>query len=353
MGPRLIGGLALVTLMVTLAATVIAIRQPDSSPVGSLDAPAFPALRERPDAVARAVIGSAEGEITLVREAPERWVAQERAGYPVLGDKVRALVVALADMRLIEAKTRRPDRYERLELEDPDAEGATSRLVRIEDENGGLLAEAIFGKQRQRLTGTEPSGIYLRRPGEEQTWLASGSPQIDVAVQDWLQTTIVDLAPGKVQDIEMQPADGEPFAFARQGDGGPLALQDLGEDEQLDPRANLDQLAGSFGGLALEDVRPASEVAWPESPSRVRVRTADGLELSVRLALIDDQPWLAIESVRASGPAAEEEADPPARPNPEEIAARTDGWAYRIGRPIFDRLTRPRSAWLKASDGTS
>jgi hypothetical protein len=375
MSPKLIGVLAVLTLIVTAAAVVTAVRQPATTALRTVDEPAFPALREQPDAVAKAIVRTPEGQITLVREAPGRWVTPERSGYPVSTEAVRSLIVDIADMRLVEAKTSRPERYDRLELKDVEAEGATSRLVRLEDAEGNVLAEAIFGKERQRLTGLEPSGIYLRRPGEERSWVASGGLQIEVSVQDWLETTIADLPPESVKRIRISPADGEAYTIAREAEGEELQLTDLREGEQPKQDDKARQLAGAFDGLQLSDVRPADEIAWPEEVIQVEVETLDGLQLEAKLALVDDEPWLAIERVQgppspaASEPAAateqpggaqaaeatpdegaEAEAAPP---DAAAIAERTSGWAYQIDRPVYERLTQPRRAWLEDDESTS
>jgi hypothetical protein len=381
MSPKLIGVLAVLTLIVTAAAVVTAIRQPETTALQTVDQPAFPALREQPDAVAKAIVRTPEGQITLVREAPGRWVTPERSGYPVSTDAVRSLIVDIADMRLVEAKTSRPERYDRLELKDVEAEGATSRLVRLEDAEGNVLAEAIFGKDRQRLTGLEPSGIYLRRPGEEQSWLASGGLQIEARVQDWLATTIADLPAATVKRIEIRPAGGEPYTLAREAKGEQLQLQDLREGEQPKQDDKSGQLAGAFGGLELSDVSPADEIAWPQEVTEVEVETLNGLQLEAKLALVDDQPWLAIERVQgplsaaaseptapaaADQPGGAQAAEAPAEGSPDEgaaakeegpdaaaIAERTSGWAYQIGRPVYERLTQPRETWLQGDEGTS
>lgn len=370
MSPKLIGALAVITLITTVAAVVVAIEQPRTAPLRLDGEPAFPDLREQPDAVTKAVIRTPEDQITLVREAPDRWVTPERHGYPVATDRVRALIVELADMRLIEAKTSRPHR---LEVQDLEAEVAKSTLVRLENRDGEVLAEALFGKQRQRLTGMQSSGIYLRQPGKDRSWLASGGLRLQARVQDWLQTTIVDLKSEDIRRIAVRPGDGEAYVAAREREGAPLALQNLAEDERAKEDAGLDQLAGAFGGLELEDVKPADRVAWPEATSGVEIETFDGLQLEARLAMVGDQPWLAIE--RASGPrdeavaAAEEPAEAEtanseqgtpgqaqaaegpeagsqgktsgqqAPPDAQVIAERTQGWAYRISKPVYERLT--------------
>ncbi len=368
MTPRFVLGLALVTLITTAAAVWVTLQQPAAGLVQIGQEPAFPALRERPDAVAKVIVTTPEGSFTLTRAA-ERWVVTDRHDYPVAADKLRALVVRLADMRLIEAKTSRPDRYARLEVEDV-AEGASSRLIRVEDADGAVLAEAIVGKRRQRLTGAEPSGTYLRRPGEAQSWLASGGIELDEQVQDWLEEEVVALNGERVQRIELRPPSGDAYAVVRDAPDAELRLDGLADGEQLKADANLNQLAGSLARVRLEDVRPARELDWPEERHTVRVVTFDGVELTLALATLDDRHWLAVDAAALDRPVAEPatsdgegapeqaEAEPaddqPDSPEEqvEAIKARTGGWAYQVSDFLFERLTKPRADWI-ADAGTS
>ncbi|MGH6921024.1 MAG: DUF4340 domain-containing protein [Geminicoccaceae bacterium] len=367
MTPRAILGLAIVTLITTCAAVWVTLQQPAAGPVQVGDEPAYPALRERPDAVAKVIITSPEGAFTLSR-AGDRWLATDRHDYPVAADKLRELIVQLADMRLIEAKTSRPDRYARLEVEDV-AEGASSRLIRLEDGEGTVLAEAIVGKRRQRLTGIEPSGTYLRRPGEAQSWLASGSVDLDEQVQDWLEEEIIALEGADVQRMEVSPPSGEGYAVVRDTEDAELRLDGLAEGEKLKQEANLNQLLGALASVPLEDVKPAGEVDWPDEQHTVRIATFDGVELTLRLAALDDQHWLRVDAAaleppgstqspqrEAAGEEAEEQPEGEQADTPEErvqaVESRTDGWAYQVSDFLFERLTKPREAWIEDA-GTS
>ena len=56
MTPKAVLGLAIVALIATSAAVWVTLQQPAAGPVQIGDEPAFPALRERPDAVAKVTI---------------------------------------------------------------------------------------------------------------------------------------------------------------------------------------------------------------------------------------------------------------------------------------------------------
>jgi hypothetical protein len=384
MSPRVFLGLLAVTVITSAAALITTLAQPTAAPVRYVDEPAFPALRENPDAVAKVVLTTPEGSFTLVRETGDRWSALERFGYPVEEDQVRALIVALADMRLIEAKTRLPERYGRLEVEDVDAEDAKSRLLRVESADGKVLAEAILGKQQHRLTGNQAAGTYLRRPGEARSWLASGGVAIDGEVVNWLDDEIVYLDGKRIGRIEIRPDSGPAYVVQRDSAGEPLQLADLAEDETAKEGADLDRLAAAFADLRFEDVKPRRELAWPDAHHTATATTFDGVELTVQLARIDGEPWAIFDAqqIDALAPAASanpatgnEAAETPAAEGTEvvdigeegvaegespaetapltagEINERVQSWAYKVSTFVFDRLTAPRSEWLDA--GTS
>ena len=51
--------------------------------------------------------------------------------------------------------------------------------VRLLDDKGGVIAEAIVGKKRFDAFGASKSGTYVRKPGDAQTWLSNAD--IDVS----------------------------------------------------------------------------------------------------------------------------------------------------------------------------
>jgi hypothetical protein len=412
MSPKILLGLATLTVITMVAAVLAVLGQPAVTTLRYVDEPAFPALRDNPDAVAKVTLTTPEGTITLVRETGDRWSALERHGYPVDRKQVRDLVVALADMRLIERKTAQPERYDRLQVEPPDAEQAQSKLVRLEAADGDVLAEAIIGKQRYRLTGTEPSGTYLRRPDEAQSWLASGGVQIEQAVAQWLEDEIVDVDPAAIRRIVIERA-GEPgYVAARDKPDQDLRVVGLAKDEAFKEDAGLGQLAGALSSVAFEDVKPRDQLTWPAQHHTARIQTFDGVELTVRLAQIDKEFWAtfdarAVAPTQRAAPAAAEakpkatdgaqqgaataqaaeqqsgsvsndqtaegeqdqsgeaggleevsldepaEEKPAAPIDPDQLNQRLRKWAYRIPEYLFNRLSTARSELVQDKDGTS
>jgi Domain of unknown function (DUF4340) len=409
MTPKAFVTLAAITLVVVAGAVFAVLSQPSTTTLQLLDEPAFPTLRENPDAVAKIIVTTPAGSITLVRETGDRWAALERYGYPVDRRRVRELVVTLADMRLIERKTAQPEFYHRLQVEDPGVENAKSQVVRLESEGGTVLAEAIIGKQRDRLTGTEPSGTYLRRPGEAASWLASGGVLIGEEIAEWLDDQIVALNGRAIERIRIQPAGKPGYVVERDDPGGELRIADLAVGEALKEDADLARLTGALSDIRLQDVKPRDQLSWPDASGLAQVETFDGLGLTVRLAKIDDQYWATFDAraveptggaaaspanQATSGPEAEGqpaqaataaaasdqesqataddqaesdvaegaagqgveevELEKPAAPiDPAALGQRLGKWAYQIPEHLYNRLSTARSEFVSGPDSTS
>src|SRR4029077_9224965 len=81
--------------------------------------------------------------------------------------------------------------YQRLDVEDPGS--GKSTLVTLKDKSGGTLAEMIIGKRRFDRLGTGTDGIYVRKLGDTQAWLARGSLEFSDQLSSWLDRRILDL----------------------------------------------------------------------------------------------------------------------------------------------------------------
>lgn len=350
MTPKVFVGWAFAAVASAVAAVAVALGQPAISTVALDHEPAFPMVRGKANDVAKLGIRSADGSFTLERGDDGRWIAADKFGYPADSKKVRELIVTMADMKLIEAKTRRPDRYARLEVEDVDDPDAQSRHVRLETADGTVLAEAIIGKNRYRLTGRSESGTYIRRPGEALAWLASGHLSPDKSLTGWLETGIVDLARETVRRVEISPHGGQPYVAARADKDAAFRIDNVPEG-----RAVKEGATSSFeyvlANVDLTDVAPRSQIDLPAARHKAAVTTFDGFEVSVELGEIDEAHWAVFSARYAGAPDADTAAA--ARERVQEFNDRVGAWIYQIPAYVAERLSKPIDELLEESQTTS
>ena len=117
MKSKTIGLLAVITIVGIMFA-VFANREPATSlpKSGQL---LFPDLMSVVNDVNEVVIETTEQTMTLVR-GEQTWGVKEKAGYRADMEKVKKMLVGLADLRIHEPKTKNPELYERLGLQDKD-----------------------------------------------------------------------------------------------------------------------------------------------------------------------------------------------------------------------------------------
>jgi uncharacterized protein DUF4340 len=341
MKPRTFAALAIVTVVVlALAIATYAAQnrwlQPKVSGVALL-----PGLTQQAPRIARIEIAQGGKAVALARDK-EGWSLADRGGYPAKTEAVRTLLVKLAQTEQVEGKTRNKDRYQLLELEDPAGKDAKSRLLRLLDDKGSALAELIVGKKRHDAFGANKGGTYVRKPGDEQTWLTNTELEPSVSVRDWVQTSLIDLGAAKIAKVTVEIPGEEPLAIARDAaDAKKYALVGMPEDKKLKEGSGLEDIVRAAGSLDFEDVRKAAATMAGGNVSVVRIEADGGLAVTLRLRKEGDDNWLALE---ASGGDTDE-----AKKTAEDIAKRAQGWEFRIAPGKAQAILKRRADLFQAS----
>jgi hypothetical protein len=312
---------ALVIAAVVVAATAIALSRgggPSAPDAGSGQA-ALAGLADRIGDAAALKISGAGGSVTLQRQG-SGWTVAEKGGFPADPAKIRQVLLGFAELKLVEPKTRSAESYARLDVEDPGKVGGHARLVEI-DANGGKLGQLIVGKRRPDRFGSGADGLYIRRPGDAQSWLAQGSVDLPTEIKDWLDKKIVSIAPARVGTVTLTHADGSKLVLKRDKEDAKFTVDGAPPDSKFKGDAVLAEPAGALDGLELSDVRPAAELSFPgDGLSRAEWVTFDGLTVTAETFEKDGTNWLRL---KASG--SEKAADEAAAFN-----AKTASWAYAV-----------------------
>jgi len=77
----------------------------------------------------------------------------------------------------------------------------------IEDNQGRVILDALFGKRLQNLSGGTPS-IYMRKTNEPQSWLAKGELEIRNGVLDWLSVILTSIQRERIKRVLITSRDG-------------------------------------------------------------------------------------------------------------------------------------------------
>jgi hypothetical protein len=278
MNPKTLIGLAIAAL----AAIVIAIfvshsnaPRTEGSANGTAEAWLVPALRDHVNEVDKVVVTGAGGKpVATMTRGTGGWSIAEKNGFAVDTGKLRELLLKLADAKLVEQKTSNRDKYATLGVED--VAGADAKGVEIE--LGGL-------KQPVKLVvgnANAHGGTFVRRAGEAESWLASGTLNIDKKVESWLRKDVADVAANRVASVTIKRPDGKTVRIAKDAEGDAnFKLADVPKGREPASEFTINGVAGTLAGLRFDDVVPAKDAAPPEKPLDARFATFDGLVVDV------------------------------------------------------------------------
>jgi hypothetical protein len=351
MTPRLFTGLGIAAL-VSLVLAALVNMSADSWDTGvAKGAKLFPTLTRDADRIASITLKRADKSVTLEQEGGA-WSLKDRGGYPVQGERVRALLLKLADAELVGRKTRNPDRFGLLELENVGGKDAKSRLVTIVDAKGAKLAEAIIGKRSTEQFAAGKGGTYVRRPGEKETWLANAEIDIDPAITQWVDTAVFEAQIAKVRRVSVEFADGAKTIVEREA-GKPAnkdgyKLVDMAAGKKLKTDYALEDVVNAFARMEMEDVRKAGATdAKPAAgdkagkPATATFESENGLKITLTVRSQGDARWA---MVTATG-------DGEAKPDADKITVRTKGWEFKLPSWKHDQIFKTHDDLTAAASG--
>jgi hypothetical protein len=294
----------------------------------------FPDLAAKLSAVRRIELISKTKKVTIERKG-DTWGVTDRDGYPVLDSKLRGLLTALTELRLTEARTTDPASFGRLGLEDPEsadkAEGAT--LLRLLDADGKPIVALIAGHRRTRTQGNLPEDIYVRRAGDNHTWLAQGGLVPDSDPTSWVDRSILDISHGVISKV-VSTKGGGTLTFERDGDK--LKMTQPADHPKLEDY-KVDDIPSGLEALTLQDVMADKNITAEPLGTSV-FSTTDGLDIHFTLFHIKDNTWVRIAVAAPERGKAEA----------ERLNAKVSGWLFelpswkdRILVPSLDDLLPP------------
>jgi len=316
----------------------------------------YPALKTEADSVATIRIFRAGDQraLEIVRDG-ERWSLTERDGYPVAAAKVRNLVRALANAKVLEEKTSDPEKYAALSVEDVSNQDAQG--VRIEIAGPKTPIDLIVGK-----AGPGGKSSYVRRIGERQSWLVGEQLSASPETRDWLDQDLINVSADRIQAANITTAGQKPYSASKTSRAdAKFKITPLPKGKELNGPSAANAVATALSHLTLDDVRSKPTIATGKPTDRATYKTFDGLVVQIDGYAQDEQRYVVLttafdpalaEQFRVATATDEKTVAAPQRQSTVESEARDTAaklapWAYEIPRYKYDAIFQPLAGMLK------
>jgi hypothetical protein len=328
----------------TLGVAVVTTMERPPSQQAEIGQRLFPEIAARADDIRAIVMTHRGGQVRIVRDG-DRWLVPDRRDYPAAPEKVRQLLIGLGELRAFEAKSKSPSLYPSMEVEDVEATDAKSIRVALLDSSGATIVGVIVGKERLARGGTVGDGVFVRRVGDAQAWLAQGRVAIQRDATAWLDRKIVDVARERVREVHILGGKDTLVVARAKVDDKDFTIADVPTGRKPKGSMEVNAVSGAFEGLELEDVRPAAEIAFAANGPVTQIVTFDGLRVLAAFAEHEGATWVKFTaSVESTEPLPADAI----RDEAAAINARAANWAYKLPSWKVETLRRKMDDLLEA-----
>jgi len=348
MNIRVLSTLAVLAILASLAAVWAVHREVADWRTPAHGKKVFPQLANRVNEASKIVVRHAGGTLTIERDGGG-WRILESDGYPAQGKTVGRVLGALSELRWLEPKTRKADRYPKLQLEDVDTKGAASRRLTVLTGKGEILADVIVGKENLYLQAISDGGAYIRMPGDKQAWLAGGQITVGDKPKDWIVGTLFDFPRARISRAVIRHPNGDVITVRKTGNDDPaFEVVGIPAGKKLADPLYATDIGRALEKFEIHDARKAENVPFTAAQTvTARFETAENLVIRLQVATINKERWVRLDTAETVTPNVQIQSLAKA------IAAGTKGWAFRV--PEFEavHIAKPWSRILEDASGKS
>jgi hypothetical protein len=253
---------------------------------------------------------------TTVHQQGGRWTVLERGDYPADVSKLRKLLLALSDAKIIEQKTANPASFAVIGVEDPSSAGATGAEIGVTARDG--KHSVIVGKP-------VGNGNFARRGGENTSYIVEPGISFETEPRYWIDSRLIDIAAADIQSIEIKPAAGAPpYTVHRAAAGSAnFVLDGVPPGRKAAEPASLAPSPTTYSALTADDVTPAAGIDFGKA-TVATLTLSNGNVITMTGAASGDKHWV---SLQASKDAA--------------LNALAAGRAFELSGYRFDAIFRP------------
>ncbi|GAB6052413.1 hypothetical protein JCM17960_12330 [Magnetospira thiophila] len=338
MKPQTVLSLAVAAVVSATAATFTLSHYAGPEALRTADpGPVLPGMSERLGELAVITVENAHQRVTL-RRAEGLWGIEQRDGFTADPTKVRDLVLGLERLRKLEPRTRLARNHDRLHLSDLKAKDSQAHRLTLIDLDGHIIAGLMVGKRNYNIGDGGLSGVYVRTPESDDTWLARGELPFSANPVDWMDRLLVNLAADGIDKFTLFHPQDDVIILTRDPINGSFMLENTPSEAGAPHPEAIAGLVGSLDLLLFDDVQRADRIPFdPDGSLLIEVQSRAGPLLRITIAPYEGAHWARL----SLGPDLHPDSSPNAeRQRLREAVRRADGWLFRIPESVVRRLDR-------------
>jgi hypothetical protein len=257
--------------------------------------------------------GSAAPAVTLHVQSGH-WTVAQRGDYPADLPKLRKLLLALSDAKIVEEKTSNPANFAGIGVDDPASPGAAG---------AELSFTARDGKHAVIVGKPVGEGNFARRVGENTTYSIEPGISFEAEPRYWIEPKLIDIAAADIQSIAVKAAAAPAYTVHRAAAAGSFELDGVPPGRKAADAAALAPSPTTYSGLTADDVGSPGDIDFSK-PSVVTVTLSSGNVITLTGTVSGDKHWVQLQASK----------DP-------ALNAKAAGRAFELTGYRYDAIFRP------------
>lgn len=220
-----------------------------------------------------------DSETVTLKNQSGTWIVEEGNGFMADANKVAKLLLELRKVTLKEKKTSNPQKYSVLQLADSGSKAGTQVVIKSKNQN---ISDIYVGKRSQSSTG-----VYVRKTGDSQSWLAEGALELKLDSSYWLLTTIFDIENNQIKSVTYSKSETETLIINKlTPDDQQYHISNLPAGKQIKSSVNLSDLANGLKSFTIDTAIPRQEF---EPDLTVSYEDYNGTKYNLNISQVDEK----------------------------------------------------------------
>lgn len=266
------------------------------------------------------------------------WVMVEKANFPVEEHKVNDLLLELASIKIVEAKTQDINNFVKIGVADLDVEKSDSTLLTVNDINNKVLASIYIGNTNPTsLQDATVDHIFVRKNGEMQSYLVKGKLPVFTEFNEWVEQPLIKvdtfdlkkviISQVSKDDEESTDKSSSIVLLKKDKDDKDFEIENIPEGKELSSNYAISSLSYTLAFMNFDDVAKATDIDGFNPDLNVDIKTFDDKEFKVAIGIINDKPYAKLVNVN------------------NEDTPRAN-WLYQLADDVYATLSKPLSSYL-------
>ncbi len=273
------------------------------------------------------------------------WVVSNMDGYPALFNRVRAALIGLSQLLVVDKKTTDPELYSELGVENIDVADSGSMLMNIIEKSGQSPVSLIVGHPRQ--SASNKPGIYVRLSDSDQALLVEGRLDISANPVDWINRELFDIPPQAIKRVTIVATDGSEFSIYKdKEEQADFTASDPNINKQSSAKIIINRIATGLEKMRADGVNSAGNFTFAENTIKTTYETFDGIIIKVKLEQVDKKFYANFEFAYQPPESADvpvtdkgENSEPSPQQLVEQMNSSLSSWVYQIPDYKFEAMT--------------